>query len=205
MITAIGFAPHPPLLVPEVASGAAPELDTLRAACEQLVADLDAICDSLILIGSDQGLAIGRWLLARAGWTSPLLEFDVFAEPVRISAELSQAMNSDERIAALVMGDGSACRSLKAPGYFDERSIDFDDSIAKALSTADATTLENLDQNLATELLAAGGQVWPFAARVVATEPQRWRGELRYRDDPYGVSYFVALWTRVGIPSTTGP
>ena len=165
--------------MPEVASGAAPELDTLRAACEQLVADLDAICDSLILIGSDQGLAIGRWLLARVGWTSPLLEFDVFAEPVRISAELSQAMNSDERIAALVMGDGSACRSLKAPGYFD--------------------------QNLATELLAAGGQVWPFAARVVATEPQRWRGELRYRDDPYGVSYFVALWTRVGIPSTTGP
>ena len=63
----------------------------------------------------------------------------------------------------------------------------------------------NLDQQLATELLVAGHYVWPIAARIVETDSGNWRGELRYRDDPYGVSYFVALWTSVGIPSTTGP
>ena len=43
------ICPHPPLIVPELAAGAAAELDELRAACDQAVARLlptepDIIC-----------------------------------------------------------------------------------------------------------------------------------------------------------------
>ena len=35
------------------------------------------------------------------------------------------------------MGDGSACRTLKAPGYLDERAAAFDAEVARALGAAD--------------------------------------------------------------------
>ncbi|MEU4604601.1 class III extradiol dioxygenase subunit B-like domain-containing protein [Kribbella sp. NPDC023972] len=43
--------PHPPLLVPEIASGAAPELDDLRAACLAAIEHLSA-ADRLLVVGS---------------------------------------------------------------------------------------------------------------------------------------------------------
>jgi hypothetical protein len=50
-VVAAAVCPHPPLLVPEVASGAAPELDELRAAC---LAAIDALApaSSILVIGS---------------------------------------------------------------------------------------------------------------------------------------------------------
>jgi len=205
VINAIGFAPHPPLLVPEVASGAAVELDDLRVACDQLVADLVSSSDSMILLGSGQGIELGRWLLRRNDWSGPLVELVAPEHGEPLPDHIAAAIASEDRVAVLAMGDGSACRTEKAPGYLDDRSIDFDNSVADALTAVDAATLMNLDQQLATELLVAGRYVWPIAARIVETDSGNWRGELRYRDDPYGVSYFVALWTSVGIPSTTGP
>ena len=40
MVSAIAFCPSPPLLVPELAAGAAGELDPLRAACREAVGRL---------------------------------------------------------------------------------------------------------------------------------------------------------------------
>lgn len=50
-VVAAAVCPHPPLLVPEVASGAAPELDDLRAAC---LAAVDALSPAewIVVIGS---------------------------------------------------------------------------------------------------------------------------------------------------------
>ncbi|TDW86886.1 hypothetical protein EV137_4955 [Kribbella pratensis] len=50
-VVAATVCPHPPLLVPEVASGAAPELDDLRAACLAAVESL-ATADHILLIGA---------------------------------------------------------------------------------------------------------------------------------------------------------
>ncbi|WP_327636914.1 class III extradiol dioxygenase subunit B-like domain-containing protein [Kribbella sp. NBC_00482] len=50
-VVAAAVCPHPPLLVPEVATGAAPELDDLRAACLAAVESL-ATADHLVVIGS---------------------------------------------------------------------------------------------------------------------------------------------------------
>ncbi|GAA3041951.1 hypothetical protein GCM10020000_21030 [Streptomyces olivoverticillatus] len=52
MLVAAAVCPCPPLLVPEVAAGAAPELDGLRAACADAVAALAAARpDRLIVVG----------------------------------------------------------------------------------------------------------------------------------------------------------
>ncbi|HEX3335724.1 MAG TPA: class III extradiol dioxygenase subunit B-like domain-containing protein [Jatrophihabitans sp.] len=48
-MTGVAFCPHPPLLVPEVAQGAAPELDDLRAACRVAIRRV-ALPDTPILV-----------------------------------------------------------------------------------------------------------------------------------------------------------
>ncbi|WP_350274134.1 class III extradiol dioxygenase subunit B-like domain-containing protein [Kribbella sp. HUAS MG21] len=50
-VVAAAVCPHPPLLVPEVASGAAPELDDLRAACLTAI-DTLATASSILVVGS---------------------------------------------------------------------------------------------------------------------------------------------------------
>ncbi|MFA1539297.1 hypothetical protein [Actinomadura monticuli] len=76
MLVAAAVCPHPPVLVPEMAGEAAPELDGLRAACDRAVGRL-AGADALVVVG---GAAETRPYGADAyaslrpyglGWTSP--------------------------------------------------------------------------------------------------------------------------------------
>jgi hypothetical protein len=54
VIVAAAVCPHPPLIVPDLAAGAAAELDGLRAACDRAVATLTAAgADALVTIGVD--------------------------------------------------------------------------------------------------------------------------------------------------------
>ena len=52
-MTAVAAAvlPHPPLLVPELAGGAAAELDPLRAACREALAAVAATAELLVVVG----------------------------------------------------------------------------------------------------------------------------------------------------------
>jgi len=52
VIVAAAFCPHPPVLVPDVAREAAPELDGLRDACRHAITTVAAASDRLVLIGS---------------------------------------------------------------------------------------------------------------------------------------------------------
>ncbi|MBB4930268.1 hypothetical protein F4561_001088 [Lipingzhangella halophila] len=55
MFVAAAVCPHPPLLVPELAGGAAHELDGLRHACDRAVAGLLAAgADHLVVVGTGQ-------------------------------------------------------------------------------------------------------------------------------------------------------
>lgn len=194
MIDRIGFAPAPPLLVPEVASGAASELDELRGACDELLANLLADHDHLVLVTSHSAVQLGQWLVNRADWHGAVDTVELTAPDRAAASTLRALAKSHSRSAVLVLGDGSACRTLKAPGYLDERAAPFDDLIANHLSSADAAGLASLDPSLAEELLVAGRITWPTIAELVVSDQQQWIGDLTYRDDPYGVSYFVALW-----------
>jgi hypothetical protein len=93
----------------------------------------------------------------------------------------------------LVVGDGTARRTEKAPGHFDPRAEAFDAAVAAALTAGDPAGLAGLDETLAVELWATGVHAWQWVSQRV---PGPWRGDLLYADAPYGVGYFVAGWQR---------
>lgn len=63
-VVAAAVCPHPPVIVPELAFGAAPELDPLRAACLAAI-ELLADADRLVIVGS--GPVTGQRYDASAG------------------------------------------------------------------------------------------------------------------------------------------
>lgn len=235
MLVAAAVCPAPPLLVPEVAAGAAAELGDARTACSDALSVLAASRpDLLVVVGAadrehhgsypegargtfrgfgveadvqlgrgEEGprllpvpLAVGAWLLGRTGWGAAPVEGFAVAEPLDTAQCLEAGRElgaRSARVALLVMGDGSACRSLKAPGYLDERATAFDAETARALGSADLAALAALDAGLAAELKAAGRAPWQVLAG--AAEGAGLEGRLLYEDAPYGVGYFVAAWS----------
>lgn len=140
-------------------------------------------------------LAVGAWLVGHAGWdAAPVAGYGVpeTLQPAQCVAAGRALAATHPRVALLVMGDGSACRTRKAPGYYDGRAAAFDAAVARALGDADATALAQLDAQLATQLRAAGRSSWQFLAG--AAEGTRLTGRLRYEAAPYGVGYCVASW-----------
>ncbi len=143
-------------------------------------------------------LTIGRWLL---GGREPAV-FQAVAEDaapqecLELGRELGEAA---ERVGLLVMGDGSACRDAKAPGYLDRRAAGFDAGVAEALGHADAAALAALEPQLARELQAAGRAAWQIlagAAGASAGGQDRFQAALLADQAPYGVGYFAASWLR---------
>ncbi|MFC8678436.1 class III extradiol dioxygenase subunit B-like domain-containing protein [Streptomyces griseorubiginosus] len=298
MLVAAAVCPCPPLLVPEVAAGAAPELDTARAACADALGVLAAARPDLLVVvgpaeqsgrgvhaegsrgsfrgfgvdvdvrlgaggaggvgvgpgaaggvgvgvgpgadggvgvgvgpgadggegvgvrpgadgavgvdagpGADLGddeeprplptsLAVAAWLLERTGWSDAPIEGLGVGEPLepeRCNQTGRGIAGRAERVALLVMGDASACRTLKAPGYLDERAAPFDAEVARALGAADVAALRALDAELAYELKASGRAPWQILAG--AAEGAGLGGSLLYEDAPYGVGYVVAAWS----------
>ena len=98
-----------------------------------------------------------------------------------------------QRVALLVMADGSARRGVKAPGYLDPRSAPFDAEVEKAVRAGDMPALLALDADLAEALMATGRPAWQVLAG--AMNGQRPASQIRYCDDPFGVAYLVASLT----------
>lgn len=269
MLVAAAVCPCPPLLVPEIAAGAAPELDAARAACEDAIGVLVASRpDRLVVVGPlraqeqragrngdpagapvpypqgtpgsfrgfgvgldvrlgtpahsepdegsgapDEGsgpdsapadgaaplpasLAVAARLLERAGRALAPLEGLAVGEllaPGRCLASGRELAASAPRVALLVMGDGSACRTLKAPGYLDERAPAYDAALARALGNADTAALAALDPGLARDLMVSGRAPWQVLAG--AAEDAGLGGTLLHEEAPYGVGYVVAAWS----------
>jgi len=199
MIRTMVFLPQPPIIVGDTAGAAVHELDDLRSHCCAAIAAAVGEGSDLALMGSAPGIGVGRWLVSLACGQVPLSEVVVAPDtsPQRCQELGSQlAEQALTATALLVMGDGSACRSERAPGYLDSRAIEFDQRVAAALAAADTAALAELSPQLAAELLVAGRAPWQVAAAAAAaTRTERgWSGELLTSQDPYGVSYFVALW-----------
>lgn len=139
-------------------------------------------------------LTVGAWLLAEAlGPRTGAVGFSVGSDfaTSRTAVELL-AVAESEAVGLVVMGDGSARRSLTAPGYHDPRAEPFDASVEAALRDGDVEALAALDVELGGELLASGVPAWRAAAGVLSGT---YDAELLYADAPYGVGYFVAAWT----------
>lgn len=91
----------------------------------------------------------------------------------------------------LVIANGSAKRTEKAPGHFDDRAEAFDKAMGEALRTGDTAALAGVDETLATELWADVGAFRPLGSRL---EPADVAVEVDYDDAPYGVQYWVVRW-----------
>jgi len=154
-------------LLPEYASIDDPIAD-LRAAVGAAVAWLLEEGPAALAAATPAAERIGRVLLAT----------DV--EPVAAPAGL------------LVVANGSAMRTEKAPGHFDERAAGFDAALGKALAAGDLPALADVDLDLADELWALpdADVLRHLASRV---SPPTWV-QVDYDDAPYGVQYWVVRW-----------
>ncbi len=103
------------------------------------------------------------------------------------------ALARSHSVGLIVMGDASARRSERAPGYLDSRSQAFDLGVLAALQSGDGAALSALDPRLGEELLAAGVPAWRAAGALL--EGSRYDSQVAYAGDPFGVGYFVAHWT----------
>ncbi|MGI8762171.1 MAG: hypothetical protein ACR2LF_12930 [Jatrophihabitantaceae bacterium] len=231
MISGAAFCPHPPLLVPAVGTGAAAELDALRAACRDALGKVAADGAALALLGAGPvsqafspsawgslagfgvaadvalgaagrggpqlplSLTVGAWLVADTlGPDSGALGFSVGAGFASSAAAREvNALVASRDVVLLVLADGSARRSVTAPGYLDERAAGFDDAVAAALRSGDGTALTALDAALGAELLAGGVAAWQAAGALLAGTA--YDADLCYAHAPYGVGYLVATWS----------
>jgi hypothetical protein len=137
-------------------------------------------------------LGLGAMLLDQAGYAGARSLHAVSDdEPAAACAALGTRLaTAGARVALLVLGDGSARRTVKAPGYLDERSAPFDRVVEQAVRAGDLAPLLAIDLSLARELMATGRAAWQVLAG--ATAGRRLATEIRYCDDPFGVAYLVA-------------
>ena len=100
----------------------------------------------------------------------------------RVGAALARAVGArvvdDGETGVLVVGNGSATRTEKAPGHLDERAEAFDDALRSAFDA--------VDPGLATQL-------WADVDCLRALPPLA-EAEVLYDDAPFGVQYWVAVW-----------
>jgi hypothetical protein len=224
VIEAVAFCPQAPALVPEVGRGLDAELDEVRTATRTALQDAARGGEQLIVIGSadttrphdptargsfagfgvpltvplgsdepgplelPQALTVGAWLLRDAlgpgcgasGWS---VGWDSTARGIA----------PDRPTVLVVVGDGSARLSEKAPGYLDPRAAARDQLTLDALSSGEGGRLHPYPE-LDDELLVAGARAW--RATAWQTEASSFDADLRYAGAPFGVGYFVAVWTR---------
>jgi len=224
VISAAALCPHPPLLLRELGGLQDPAAELREAALDavaSVTADVDRVvvvggagsagrfpADTPVDVrgfgttgarassGLPLSLGVGSRLLHDAGWHGPVdlvaTAWDTGDDDVAVLAEELAA--GDDAVALLALGEGSTRRGEKAPGYLDDRAFPFDDGIAAALATGDAAALRDLDVELADELLVQGATALRVLGAVVLAQRSSVRATLLYRDDPFGVSYFVATW-----------
>jgi hypothetical protein len=145
--------------------------------------------------GLPSALGLGALLLDQAGYAGRrVLQAVTEDEPPQACAALgAELAGGPDRVALLVMADGSACRALKAPGYLDERAAPFDDQVERAIRDGDGDALLAVDAGLARELMATGRPGWQVLAG--ALRGTGWAAQVRYSGDPFGVAYLVASLT----------
>ena len=221
MIVAAALVPSAPLLVPELGGQHPPLPELRSAAARAVAALLDGRPELVAVVGpapatavwpadtpADFGpflgragtgrtlplsLALGARLLRDAGYAGGTAFQAVAADaPPDACAALGRALAGRAgRVALLVVGDGSARRTPKAPGWFDDRAEAFDAATERAVGSGDLAALLDVDPALATDLQAAGRPAWQVLAG--AAGEGRVASDLHYADAPLGVGYLVAV------------
>ncbi len=237
MIVAVGFLPAAPILISELAAGAAYELDSLRESCTRVLGDvLTRPSEGVVMLAAGEftgwladdatgsmasfgvnvegqfvgspsdatqrasvqdrlayGHVVGSWLLDRAGYRGVRRPMSVATGGGSRAADLLGNLGAPQVL--IVIGDGSARLSVKAPGYFDAGAQSFDQDVTHALASGDPSMLVKLDGVRAAKQMSSGFDAWQATGRALQSQgTQRWQAQSDY-EAPYGVGYFTASWT----------
>jgi len=128
---------------------------------------------------------LGAWLLDEAGFSGTRIGVGP-ADLAHLIRDLPGPLG------ILALGDGSARRTVKAPGYLDAAAAPFDAAVAAALAHGDAVALAGLDLAEGERLLAAGVPTWQ--AIGAALTGRQVAASLHLDAAPFGVGYLVASW-----------
>lgn len=224
MIVAAAFCPNPPVLIPGLAQGAAPELDDLRRACHSAITRLGSSGAPIVVIGSGSSTrrhdATARGTFAGYGIA---LEVGLGAdEPGPLELPLSLTVGAWLLRAALgancgarglsVADDTGGLSGIGTAG--DVALLVMGDGSARRSTAAPGYLDERAEPfDAAVEAALRSGDPSTLAtldaalgAELLAAGVPAWRaagvlaqgryaGELLYAAAPYGVGYFVATWT----------
>lgn len=147
-------------------------------------------------------LTLGDWLLfkSRIGDTGIALAdiafqaIDFDASPQECAALGRDLAGRAERVAMLVMGEGSTCMTVTARRDDGDQAKLCDDKVIQALEHADVEALAGLPAT-PFAALATGRAAWLVLAS--AAEGHRFQGQLHWDEELNGLRYFVASWTRL--------
>lgn len=172
MTRTLVVVPPVPALLPRYASLDDPVAD-LRRSAAGVVRAMTADTEAVAIVGDDPFAdEVARALLDAAGFSGRV---------------------ADDADVVLVLANGSAKRTEKAPGHLDERAADFDDALDLALRSGDGRRLAALDLSLADDLWTSG--LTALAALGADLGPG-WTVSVPYADAPHGVLWWVAAWVR---------
>lgn len=155
-------------------------------------------------------LSVGAWLLEHDGWPDPAAVgavtaatvaavdgkaggAEVLAACARLGEEIAERA---DRVALLVMADGSASREQTAPRPFHPRAEEYDAAVAQALREGEPQQLMALDAALAADVGSSG--LGPLRVLASAAADAVFDAEVLYDAAPYGVGYVVGVWERHG-------
>lgn len=228
MLSSIAIVPSAPVMVPELASGAAAEIEDLRAAAASAAAGLprrwiavgtapaDGVHGSTcagtfagygvdVRVGLSAGavgaqpeplplsVLIAAWLRGVAG-----PQASVEAHTYRTDHDADAALGlgrqlraqldaAGEEVGVLVVADGANTLTPSAPGGYDPESVAVQATLDDALASGDAEALVRVPASVV-------GRV-PFQVLAGLTGPGPRSAKELYRGAPFGVGYFVGVWT----------
>ena len=198
----VALVPGALALLPEYASVEDPVAE-LRAASVAAVRWLAAGGRPVEIVADAQGERVARALVRAAGGSVTSLRqgsgqatgstgVGVTSTGSARRSTGSTDVGYSRNKAYLVVGNGSAKRSQRAPGHLDERAAGFDAALGAALRAPDPGALGALDRGLAWELWAS---VEPIT-RLGRLLSDAHRSEVDYDAAPHGVQYWVVRWSR---------
>lgn len=135
-------------------------------------------------------LEIGRVLAPSTGGELALQSVAADASPAECAA-LGQELSAGRATILLVVADGPATLTEKAPGHLQPDAARVAQDLAGAMAGADAAALADLDPVTCDRLWMRGRS----ALQVLAGAATGLRGEVFAEESPFGVQYLLARWT----------
>lgn len=209
----VAFVPLSPALLPQVA-GTSPVLDDLRAAVAEAIAALPTDRPVTVIapgppgrFPADHGGDLRRFGRPDVGvpggvadlpWPAVLGRLLLAAHGIEAGDALlvdgtAAAPLPDGPVRALVLGDGTACRTAAAPGGLHPDAMTADARFAAVLGSADPVALAGIDADPA--LRAAGVPAWRSVGLALRGRAAIWSAAPVVSADPLGVGCFVTVWT----------